>query len=226
LPVAEPRENGIARRTAAAKNFAEFTRLRAFWLLAGSYMFNAVVFSVVSVHLVPLFQSRGFTARDAAWIAACAGPMQVFGRLVEFKFGHRWIASQTGLVALTLVLPALIGLAVWPLPTAVVIVAVGLYGVSNGVMTIVRSISIVEVFGHESYAAVNGALMGPALVCRALGPLLASMMLARAGRYEGVFLVLGCLGLVSLALFWAAMKRHATAPLPGTPEPATAVSPH
>jgi MFS family permease len=177
LPPAKAPAFGRAQ-AARATTFAELIRLRSFWLLAGSYVLNAVVFSVVSVHLVPLFQSREFTARDAAWIAACAGPMQVFGRLIEFRFGHRWTGSQTGTVALALVLPALIGFAVWPLPAPLVIVAVGLYGVSNGVMTIVRSVSVVEVFGHESYAAVSGALMGPALVSRALGPLLASMILA------------------------------------------------
>ena len=187
-------------------------RIRVFWLLSGTYMLNAVVFSVLSVHMVPLFQSRGLSPQDAAWLAACAGPMQVLGRLVEFRFGHRWTATQTGVVALALVLPALMALAVWPIPITIVALAVGLYGVSNGVMTIVRSISVVQVFGHHSYAAVNGAIMGPALVSRSLGPLFASMMLDRVGRYEPVLLVLGCFGLVALALFSIAMN-HSSHPL-------------
>ena len=116
LPVTEVSANdrrGGTGGTTVTKLFC----LRAFWLLAGSYMLNAVVFSDVG-HLVPLFQSRGFTPGDAAWIAACAGPMQVFGRIVEFKFGHRWTGSQTGVAALTLVVPALVGFAVWPMPSA------------------------------------------------------------------------------------------------------------
>ena len=223
LPSVEPSAAGSARR-AGATTIADLVRSPAFWLLAGSYMLNAVVFSVVSVHLVPLFQSRGIAARDAAWIAACAGPMQVFGRLVEFKFGHRWSGSQTGTVALALVLPALIGLLVWPVPPALVIVAVGLYGISNGVMTIVRSLSVVEVFGRDSYATVNGALMAPALVSRALGPLLASMILARAGQYELVFLMLGCLALMSLGMFSAAMRNPAAVPVSPTSDPEEAVA--
>lgn len=185
-------------------------RLRAFWLLTGCYMLNAVVFSVVSVHLIPLLQSRGLTSQQAAWLAACAGPMQVLGRIVEFRFGHRWTAAQTGTVALTLVLPALLGLSLWPVPILLVGISVGLYGISNGVMTIVRSVSVGEVFGRESYAYVNGALMGPALVSRAFGPLLAATVMERSGGYGPVLAMLGCFGLSSLALFVTAMRVHTT----------------
>ena len=173
-----PRKTFITGRnntSAHSKTLSGLIRIRAFWLLAGSYTLTAVVFSAISVHLVPLFQSRGIAMQQAAWIAACAGPMQVLGRLVEFKFGHRWRGTQTGVVALALALPALFGFAVWPLPVALVAVAVGLYGISNGVMTIVRGVSVVEIFGRESFPSVNGALMAPALVSRAFGPMLASI---------------------------------------------------
>jgi MFS family permease len=206
-----PKASSSGRNSTSARitTLSGLIRVRAVWLLAGSYTLNAVVFSAISVHLVPLFQSRGIAAQQAAWIAACAGPMQVLGRLVEFKFGHRWTGTQTGVVALALVVPALFGFAVWPLPVAIVAVAVGLYGVSNGVMTIVRGVSVVEVFGRESFAAVNGALMAPALVARALGPMLASVIMERTGRYEPVFFVLGCLATVSLGLFSAGMRKPA-----------------
>jgi hypothetical protein len=86
------------------------------------------------VHFIPLLQSRGLTGQHAAWLAACAGPMQVFGRIVEFRYGHRWTAAQTGTVALTLVLPALLRLSSSPVPILLVGVSVGLYGIRNGVM--------------------------------------------------------------------------------------------
>ena len=202
-PTCVPASNDGSSKPA---RLANLIRVPAFWLLGACYMLNGVVFSVVSVHLIPLLQSRGLSAHEAAWLAACAGPMQVFGRLVEFRFGHRWKAAQTGKVALMLVLPALLGLSIWPVPMLVVAFAVGLYGISNGVMTIVRSVSVAAVFGRESYAWVNGALMGPALVSRAFGPLLAATLVERTGRYEPVLFMLGCFGLISLALFSAGMR--------------------
>jgi MFS family permease len=201
---------GESTKSAAHITLPALLRIPTFWLLASSYMLSSVVFAVLSVHLVPLFQTRGLSAQQAAWLAACAGPMQVLGRLVEFKFGHRWTGAQTGKVALSLVLPALLGLAIWPIPLAVLMIAVGLFGISNGVMTIVRSVSVVEVFGRESYASVAGALMGPALISRAVGPLLASILMQRVGRYEPVLFALGCCGFAAFALFTVAMKRRRT----------------
>lgn len=206
LPATRPRDVASAARSETI-SLSSLVRIRTFWLLAGSYMLNAVVFSVVSVHLVPLFQLRGLAATDAACLAACAGPMQVLGRLIEFRFGDRWSAMQTGIVALGLVIPALIGFAIWPMPIMLVALAVSLYGISNGVMTIVRSVSVVEVFGRDSYAGVNGALTGPALVSRSLGPLVASIMMDRTGGYGAVLLTLVCLGLVPIALFSLAMRN-------------------
>lgn len=135
--------------SAGTTNLSGLIRVRAFWLLAGSYMLNSVVFSADSVHLVPLLQSRGLTAQQAVWLAAYPGPMQVLGRIVEFMFEHRWTGTQTGVVALALVVPALFGFAIWPLPVAIVAVAVGLYGISNGVMKTVRDVSVMEVSGAK-----------------------------------------------------------------------------
>ena len=174
-------------------------------LLAASFTANAIVFSVVSVHLLPLLTAKGLSLQQAAWLAAAAGPMQVLGRIVEFSFGDRWRVAQTGTVALALLLPALFGFALanaW-LPIAI---SVGFYGVSNGVMTIVKSLSTVELFGRENYGHVNGAIAAPALITRSIGPLLASLLLEQGPGYLGVLVVLIALATLSLFLYKAAFR--------------------
>jgi hypothetical protein len=169
--------------------FGTLIRKQSFQLLAGSYTLNAIVFFAVSVHLVSLLLSRGIDASSAAWVAAVAGPMQVAGRFVEFTYGKNWKAAQTGALALSMMLPALFLLGRWPMPIAALLLGVGLYGISNGVMTIVRSLGVVEVFGRGNYATVSGALMGPAILSRAFGPLVASLMLTNSGSYGPVLLL-------------------------------------
>jgi MFS family permease len=61
----------------------EILRLRAFWLLALSFIANIFAFACLSVHLIPLLQEKGFAAQTAVWLAALVGPMQVLGRLVD-----------------------------------------------------------------------------------------------------------------------------------------------
>ena len=75
---------------------------------------------------------------------------------------------------------------------------VALYGASNGVMTIVRAIIPVELFGRESYGTINGALSAPVIASRAAGPLAASIVWSSAGGYDAV---LWCLvGLAAVAV--------------------------
>ncbi len=197
-----PRQSSISNRSVTA-NWREETRglvrRQEFRWLAISFMLHAVVFSALSVHLVPLLQARGLALREATWMAALAGPVQVLGRALEFQLGEHWPISRTGSLAQLLVVGALL-LLWWPtVPALALGLAVALYGASNGVMTIVRGVSIRERFGAEQYAAASGALMGPAIICRAAGPLLASLLLTQFGGYFVV--VAGLTGLAALSWF-------------------------
>jgi MFS family permease len=176
-------------------------RERRFLLLAGSLTMYATVFSVVSVHLVPLLQAKGATLQHAAWMAAVAGPMQVVGRLIEFRYGANWSARRTGVLSLAAFVPALILLMLRPVPVGVLLLAIGVYGMANGIMTIVRSVAVVELFGREQYAQVSGALAAPATLARAGAPFLASLLLAWAGGYGEVLGVLVGVAVLAAVLF-------------------------
>jgi predicted MFS family arabinose efflux permease len=182
-------------------------RRPAFRWLSVSFMVHAIVFSALSVHLVPLLQARGLSLREATWMAALAGPVQVLGRALEFRFGEQWPIARTGNLALLLVVGALLLLWSPTVPAVALAVVVALYGASNGVMTIVRGVSIREQFGAEQYAAASGALMGPAIVCRAAGPLLASLLVTQFAGYFAVIAGLTLLSVVSWFTYVRGMNR-------------------
>jgi MFS family permease len=191
----------IASVPAPAVRVGGLIRQSRFLILAVSLTMYATVFSVVSVHLVPLLQAKGATLQHAAWLAAVAGPMQVVGRLVEFRYGANWSATRTGALSLAAFIPALLLLILRPAPAAVLVLAIGIYGMANGIMTIVRSVSVVEQFGREQYAQVSGALAAPATLARAGAPFLASLLLGWAGGYNGVLLALTAVAGTAAALF-------------------------
>jgi predicted MFS family arabinose efflux permease len=191
----------VVTSTDPAMTVSDLIRQPRFLLLALSYTFNAIVFSIVSVHLIPLLQTKGISPQQAAWLAAAAGPMQVAGRVVEFRFGNRWPAALTGKVALLMLIPALAGLAIPSAPIVLLLASIGLYGVSNGVMTIVRGVSIVELFGRQSFAQVSGALAAPSTLARAAGPILASLLLVQSTGYGGVLAAMIALASISVVLF-------------------------
>lgn len=179
-------------------------RERRFLLLAGSLTMYAAVFSVVMVHLVPLLQAKGATLREAAWMAAVAGPMQVVGRVIEFRYGDQWSARRTGVLSLAAFVPALILLRIEGAPGWVLLLAIGVYGMANGIITIARSVMVMELFGREQYAQVSGALAVPSTLARAGAPFLASLLLGWMGGYGEVLGVLAILAVMAAVLFWRA----------------------
>ena len=92
-----------------------------------------------------------------------------------------------------------------------------LYGLSNGVLTIVRGTIPQAMFGRKNYGAISGAMAGPALLAKAAGPL-ASAALLRQHPTPAVFLcVLLAMAVVSLVFFMTAVKTSVVVParLPG-----------
>jgi hypothetical protein len=134
-------------------------------------------------------------------MAAVAGPLQVVGRLIEFRYGGGWSARRTGVLSLAAFVPALLLLMLRPVPVGVLLLAIGVYGMANGIMTIVRSVIVVELFGREQYAQVSGALAAPATLARAGAPFLASLLLAWAGGYGEVLGVLVGVAVLAAVLF-------------------------
>jgi MFS family permease len=84
-----------------------------------------------------------------------------------------------------------------------------LYGLSNGVITIVRGTLPQAMFGSENYGAISGAMAGPALLAKASGPILAAWVLGR-GASPGLLLA-GLFGVAcaSVVLYFAAVGAPA-----------------
>ena len=57
-----------------------------------------------------------------------------------------------------------------------------IYGVANGLITILRGMAVPEFIGPEGYGVVSGALTMPTNLMRAAGPVIASLAWARLRR--------------------------------------------
>jgi MFS family permease len=156
-----------------AKNYTlkEAIKHPAFWKLAFAFATNAFIFSALSVHLIPLMHRMGHAMASAVFFAVLIGPMQVLGRIGEMAFAHRTHPQTVGKITFA-ILPAAL-LVLWALGEHQWAIALfcALYGLSNGILTIVRGTIPRELFGAKNYGAISGALSGPALIAKAAGPL-------------------------------------------------------
>jgi hypothetical protein len=80
-----------------------------------------------------------------------------------------------------------------------------MYGMSNGILTIVRGTIPQTMFGRRNYGAISGALAGPALVSRAAGPL-AVAGLVQMHAPATLLLVLLAVALLSLGFYLLAIR--------------------
>ncbi|MDQ1816943.1 MFS transporter, partial [Massilia sp. CCM 9210] len=187
---------------------AQALRLASFWKLAMAFAANTFTFSALSVHLIPLLTTFGHPLSFAVFVAALIGPMQVVGRIGERTIARNALPQTIGKftfaalpAALTILL--LYGLQAWAVAGFCV-----LYGLSNGIITIVRGTIPQALYGRENYGAISGAMAGPSLLSKAAGPLAAAAIL-RSGSTGSLLLTLLIFSVVSLLFYLAAIAKPA-----------------
>ncbi|MES2025247.1 MAG: MFS transporter [Pseudomonadota bacterium] len=201
LPKFSPTTDSSSQVKKDQSGLAAVLRERSFYLLTTAFTFNALVFSAMSLHLMSILQSRGISPAYAAAIGAMVGPMQVVGRIIETTIGRKASSYKVGLIAMCL-LP--LGLALLFAPNQwllIYVVFAAMYGISNGVMTIVRGTLPAELYGRESYGAVSGAMAAPVMIAIAAGPFVASLLYTATSGYIGTLLVLIVIAAFGAVLF-------------------------
>src|SRR5262249_18327022 len=181
VPIANVRSTpeGVARNSP----LAVAVRVPAFWGLVVAFAGYGLAFSAMSFHLIPLLDDRGVPIGVVMAIVALIGPMPVGGRVL-LMLGQRHIT--------TIQLGALIYFA---FPISMAMLAAGIkdvyglilfaiiYGVANGLVTILRGMAVPEFIGPEGYGVVSGALTMPTNGMRAAGPPLRALARGAFGNY-------------------------------------------
>ena len=161
---------------------------------------TAVVFGAMAVQLVPVLEATGLAAGTAVFLASLKGFAQVGGRVWDLFFARHWHALDVGRVSIFL-LPA--SFALLMLGGASTLTAFGfilLFGIANGLVTIIRGAVPLALFGPKGYGTVLGILATPYLVLAALSPAAFALVVERwgYGAGEGIMLASGLLAYVGM----------------------------
>jgi MFS family permease len=206
-----PREASIKakarERAADGVSLAAVLRDPGFYLITAAVTLNALVFSAMSLHLISILQDRGMPVYYAAGIGAMIGPMQVLGRILETTLGKKATTRQIGLIAICL-LPAALMLLFAPATWLLIYgLFAAMYGIGNGVMTIVRGTLPAELYGREAYGAISGAMATPVTIAFAAGPSVAAFLYTLGGGYSGAIIALAGIATLGAVLFFYATAR-------------------
>jgi MFS family permease len=183
------------------------------FLLIGVFSIGMMgVTSALPPHMISLLRGTGLSEGWVILIPASIGVLQVLGRLLLFFFEHHFdlhLANRLIPMLIPLGLGALIAGAGYPWAALLFVV---LYGMGNGMMTIVKGTAIAQYVNRDHVASLNGALGVPIALSRALAPLVMGLLWsAEAGYRWGLWLMLG-VSMVSAGALVLAQRRALSPP--------------
>ncbi len=185
--------------------------LSAPFLLIGVFIVLLMaVTAALPAHLVSLLRENGLAEAWVIAVPASIGVLQVLGRLLLYFFEHRLDRHQTNRLIPVFVPLGLLALllAPWtgPAQLAVLLLFVLLFGMGNGMLTIVKGTAVAEYVSRAHVATLNGALGLPMALARAAAPLLLGVLWRPDGGYTAGLWLLLALSLLGLGALIAAQR--------------------
>lgn len=175
-----------------------------FWLLLIALTVYAAMMSTFTFHMYPMLQEKSISTMEVVQIIAVIGPAQVLGRILVSTFASRLSMRALGSV-LVGIFPFVFVLLLTDSRDFWLMAGIfAIYGLTNGIFTIVRSQVVPEMLSQHAYGALNGLLTIPVTVARAMGPVVAAWLWAIHQNYMLVYEAIVWSSLLLALTFWAA----------------------
>lgn len=204
-PVVAASPAGAGADPEAAATLREALSGRAFWLLTATFTLHSFATAAVWAHMMPAFLAKARSETQALAVIVWFGPAQVAGRMAYVLFG-RWASPRRlGLLVLG-GLPMSLAIFALANQTAALLLFALLFGVANGLVTIVRGSVVPHYFGRLHVGRISGAMSGITLLARAGAPLATAWLLLALPGYRELLLVLAGVGVAAVAAFALARK--------------------
>ena len=188
----------------------EHLRRAPFWLLALFMVLSMSVTSALPAHMIALLQESGLSPAWVIAIPAAIGVIQVLGRLVLFVFERYWDVHAANRWIPTLIPAGVLALLIGGLSPIASLVFVALYGLGNGMNTIVKGTAMAQYVSRQHVGQLNGLLGMPIALARAAAPLTLGLLWSPEHGYTLALWWLLLASLLGTAALWAA-QRYARA---------------
>lgn len=210
LPIhcfALPREAPHAAHAQAEAAPARPRATSTFYWLAASFALASLLFGSFSAHLIEMLKGQGMSAANAVLVGACIGPMQVSGRILELAVAKRTRAIHVGIACFTLLACSMALLAMVGSSVAIGIAFAMVYGMGNGILTIVRGIAPAELLGGQGMGALLGRLARVHLPAAAIAPFAFALLRESGIGHAGLVGLCALVALAAGACFLVAATR-------------------
>ena len=213
-----------ARGSAPAVALSKHLRSAPFLLVGGFVVLMMAVTAALPAHMVSLLREGGMSPFWVIAIPAAIGLLQVFGRALLYFFERHFDLHLANLL-IPCLLPLglvvlLLAIRVAPhdatLGLGLALLFVLLYGIGNGMLTIVKGTAVAQYVDSDQVGSLNGALGIPLALARAAAPLALGLLWTRESGYVhglGLMLVISAAAITSL--LFAQRRASSAAGKPG-----------
>ncbi len=189
---------------AASPGLAHHLRSTPFLALGVFVVIFMAVTAALPAHMVSLLRENGLSELWVVAIPASIGVIQVAGRLLLYLFESRFDVHLANRLIPCLIPLGLAALLAGGGHGVAALLFVVLYGLGNGMMTIVKGTAMAMYVSRDHVASLNGALGLPQAIARAIAPLALGLLWTReAGYTVGLWWLLGFSVLAVFALLLA-----------------------
>jgi MFS family permease len=191
-------------------DLADARRTRAFWILCASSTIWSMTGTGLIFHLDALVEGRGTPAELACWatpiMAIAMAATQVAAGFAADAAPVRWLiaVSQVTVAGACLIVAQTRG--VGP------VIAYGVYGVAQGMMSVSSMTVWARYFGRRHLGRIRGTALMAGISGSAVGPVIMGASVDYLGGFEpSLWLMTAMCGAMALAAPWATPPEQATA---------------
>jgi len=203
----------------------EHLRRSPFWLLALFMVLMMAVTSALPAHMIALLKEAGLAPSWVIVIPAAIGVIQVVGRLLLFVFERYWDVHTANRWIPALIPLGLMALLIGGLNPVASLVFVVLYGLGNGMNTIVKGTAMAQYVSRAHTGQLNGLLGLPIALARAAAPLILGLLWSPAQGYTLALWWLLLASVLGTAALWAAQAQALHAHVARRDKPASHTPP-
>jgi MFS family permease len=209
LPKAAPAPPQAVPNLASGGGLPAEERPRVFLLLNITLSFGAFVFTGFIIHIIEILRGLGHPPASALFLASLIGPSQVGIRIIELVFGHRYSFMASAVMG-SAMLPFGLGLMLIDGDnSAIAVVCILAYGISNGLKAVQRATLPLALFGRGQFGAYMGRLALPQGILSASAPTVLAAVLDRFGTFGALWLTFGFATVSLVAMILLALRSRA-----------------
>ncbi|WP_208932985.1 MFS transporter [Rheinheimera sp. F8] len=184
----------------------------AYWRVAAFILLMTVVSAALPLHLISMLREFQLPETWAVLVPASLGIFQLIARVLLYFFEQRLDMHEANRL-----IPALIPSGILLLLTAALLPAnlaivpacafVVLFGMGNGMLTIVKGTAMAQYVSREGAASLNGTIGLPLAIARAGSPLLLAALWGTTNSYLVGLVLLMLLSTLGVCALWQAQRR-------------------